>query len=337
MFPWRVTGALACFGVCAFLQGDLGDRIADLGRSDFRYTPDPKVVFLAAGPFRSTAADLLWLRTLPDMSKEFTDPAVKARWIHNSLDAITDLEPTFGTVYVFAEGYLTQLGRVNPASLDRAVALLSKGHRENPKSAGLLVRLAMIEWDRHDRAKAMEYLRKAQPLDDMDVLSNQMLATLEADQRDDLMALGRWLPSVLNENYPQDMRDDAWNKLYAIKEKIAQRAIVDFKQKHGRLPTQAKDLDDPDLIQPGKATEVVLAGLEIKDGRAFYADAQQYVIKSYARLVRREAQRWHAERGRWPSLDELFAAELKLPSAPAGKLWVLEEDRLSLVSLDGGK
>ncbi len=336
----RGIAAIACIGAAAWMQGDLGDRNRDRRRNDFRYTPDPAVVKVAAGAHRSSVADAMWLQTLPDMSREFSDTKAKARWIHGAIDAITDLEPGFGTVYDFGHSYLLIIGRRDPDAVDRAIKLLEKGHRQNPKSAGMLVRLAMVHYlDRKDREKALEYLRLAAPLDDMDSLSMQMLATLEAKGRDDLVALGRWMELVDQGN--EESRDNAWEKLYSIKQTIAARAVLEYEQKFGKPPQTPADLRGKDLIQEGAATEVVLDGLEFvpvpdKNGlptgvRPNYPAAQQYTIRSYQRAWSRQARTWYSERGSWPTMEQLFETDMKLPAAPAGKRWVLEKDVLSLV------
>ncbi len=326
--------ALAIAGGAAWLQGDLADRNADRARDDFRYTPDPAVVKLVAGAHRSSVADLIWLRTLPDMSKPFADAAAKARWMQGSFDAITDLEPGFGTVYDFGHSYFLVVARTDPTASDRAIRLLEKGCRQNPESAGLLTRLAMVHWERGEKEKTLEYLRRAAPLPDMDSLSHQMLATLEARGRDDVVALGRWL-SCLNDagnemKGTEEMKERAWLNLYAIKTEIANRAIRDFKASKGRDPASPDELRDPALIQP-EAWDVVLGDLEFAPGpRARYAKSDDWSRASLVRLAGRLARTFHAEHRRWPSLEELSGAAFRLPDPPAGRRWVLSKDRLSL-------
>jgi hypothetical protein len=250
--------------------------------------------------------------------------------MHNAFEAITDLEPTFGTVYGFGEAYLTLPGRGNAISIERAIKLLEKGHRENPQSAGMLVRLAMIHWlEKKDRAKAMEYLRKAQSLPDMDSLSNQMLATLEAEQRDDLIALGRWRDFL--DKGDEEMRERNALQFYNLKLKIADRAYRDFAKKHGRPPASPEELRDPELIQPGLATDIVLSDLELANGKPRYARQEELMLAATKRFVGRHARTFREERGRWPTLPELFEDEsVRLPPAPPGQDWVLTGDRLEL-------
>lgn len=325
--------ALAAGGAAALMQGDLGDRNQVRRRSDFRYTPDPKIVRLAAGAHRSSAADLLWLRTLPDMSKEFDDPAVKARWIAAALEAVTDLDPHFGTVYDFGQAYLTVIGRSDPGAVDKAIALLEKGHRKNPESAGMLIRLAMIHWiERKDRDEALRCLRLAAPLPDMDQLSMQMLATLESRGRDDMVALGRWIPLI--ESGTEEMKLRAELSLYAIKMEIARRAVREFTAKHGRAPAEPREIADPGLIQ-ADAIPLVMDGLRFLEGaQPSYDRAVELNYRDLMVAYGRSARQFHAEAGRWPTLDELTDGQKSLAKAPAGKRWRLEKDRLELVAED---
>jgi len=72
---------------------------------------------------------------VPDMSREFADVELKARWIETALDAVTDLEPSFWSAYENGISYLTILRRGSPGAVDRAIRLLEKGIRLKPEEA----------------------------------------------------------------------------------------------------------------------------------------------------------------------------------------------------------
>ncbi|MCE9638412.1 MAG: hypothetical protein K8T90_22145 [Planctomycetes bacterium] len=317
---------VAGIAAAAWMQGPAGAHNEERRRNDFRYTPDPAVVLVAAGAHKSTAADLLWLRTLPDMSKEFADPVLKARWIDNSLESITDLEPSFMTVYDFGQAYLTYLDRRAKGAADRAIALLEKGIRANPDSSGLHVRLAMIHFlEKHDRAKTIEILGRASVMPGFDSLSANMLTTLMAKQRDDAFALRYWVDRM--EEGTPEMRRVATLHFWRTKNEIARRAAREFKQATGHAASAASDLNDPKLLQP-EAIPAILDGLEFApDGMPRYPKLFDLEIADFAQSAEAWARTFHDSEGRWPKLDEFES----LPAAPAGKAWRFSDGKMTLV------
>lgn len=321
---------LAGVAVAAWLQGPLGESNVERRRNDFRYTPDPTVVRLVAGAHRSTTADALWLRTLPDMSREFADPALKARWIHNVLESVTDLEPAFWTAYDFGQAYLTILDRRTPGAADRAVALLEKGIRRNPDAVGLYVRLAMIHWvEKKDRARTIEILRRAATLPGIDELSLRMLASLEAEGREDLLAIAAW--ADIAESKSPELRRVGELNLRRVKEQIALRALREFTAKNGRPPASIGDLRDPALIQ-AEVVDLVLRDLELTpEGKIVDRRLVELESEEVVRAVEQWARTWHDEKGGWPTLEDAATVGLRLPPAPAGRRWRFEGGRLTAV------
>lgn len=309
------------------LRGPLGEQNAERRRHDFRYTPDPRFVRLAAGAHRSTTADVMWLRTLPDLAKEFSDPKLKARWIDHSLDAITDLEPSFMRVYEFGESYLSILERSSPGAADRAIALVEKGIRTNPESpdlAGLTVRLAMIHYiEKRDRAKTLELLAKASTMDNFDSLSAGMLSRMRADERDDLVAIRYWAERI--ENGSPEIRRVAELHLYRTKAEIVRRAARDFAAESGRRPRTADEFVHGRFVQP-EVVGVLLDGLVVDENGAIrYPRADELEREHMVLTVERWARSVHDESGAWPKLEDIE----RLPAPPAGRRWRFEEGRLT--------
>lgn len=307
------------------LQGPAGEATAQRRRSDFRHTPDPELVKVLAGAHRSTTADLFWLQTLPDLAREFADAEAKARWVDHSIDAITDLEPSFMTVYDFGQAYLSILDRSVPGSVDRAIALLEKGIRNNPRESGLYVRLALIHWmEKKDRRKTIELLDRAQDLPGFDSLSASMLARMKADDRDDLVALGMW-EKPLREGSPE-IRRKAELLYWRIKGEIARRAARDFEKRHGRRPRTPEEIAVPELVQ-AEVVPVILEGLRIdENGLPRYERSQELEMQELLLGIEESARRFRDDTGRWPRLEELGL----LPAPPPGQRWALADGKASL-------
>jgi hypothetical protein len=324
--------ALAAFGAVAWMQGPAGEHNAQRRRNDFRWSPDPALVKVAAGAHKSTVADTLWLRALPDMSKEFADPALKSRWMDATFESVTDLEPSFMRVYEFGQAYLTYLDRRAKGSADRAIALLEKGVRANPESAGLRVYLAMVWYmEKRDRAKTIEVLDAASNLPGFDSLSMSMLSGLRLKAREDVWALRHWQDLMQQPN--AEIRSIAELNLWRTKAGIASRAIRDFTKKAGRAPTSPQEIADPEFIE-ADAIPTVLEGLEILAGGVpRYAALTEFEIREICRQVGSWSRNFRDERGRWPTLDDLREAEWGLPTAPQGAEWKLSQGTLTLVRL----
>jgi tetratricopeptide (TPR) repeat protein len=322
--------AVAGIAGAAALQGRVGAENAARRATDFRYTPDPEVMRVLAGGDRSACADMLWLSALPDMARPFEDKALKKRWIAAATDVITDLEPTFGTVYGYGAAHLNLVDR-NP---DEAIALLTKGIENNPDSAGLHVALAMVWYEfKKDTAKAIEHLEKASELPGIDSLSLAMLASMRVNGRDDFTALAVWAKQ-LDVAHNAKVRTICEYELWRTKALIAGRAAREFTAAHGRPPANAEELRDPTLIS-ATALDVVLEGLTFDaKGRPQYErllelDREQVIVKAENYVAGRVS-----ESGRLPTAVEFFAGFGELPAPGPGRKWEYADGKLSLAAAD---
>jgi tetratricopeptide (TPR) repeat protein len=318
--------AVAGIAGAALLQGRVGAENARRRANDFRYTPDPRVMRVLAGGDRSVCADVLWLSALPDMARPFEDKALKKRWIAAATDVITDLEPTFGTVYGYGAAHLNLVDR-NP---DEAIALLTKGIEKNPDSAGLHVALAMVHYEyKKDKRKAIELLDKASVMPGIDSLSLAMLASLRVDGRDDFTALAVWAKQ-LDVAHNAKVRTICEYELWRTKAQIANRASREFAAANGRPPARAEDLRDPKLIS-ATALDLVLEGLTLDEkGHARYErlaelDREQVVLKAENYVAGLASTL-----GRLPTEEEFFRRFGELPDPGAGRKWVYADGKLEL-------
>jgi tetratricopeptide (TPR) repeat protein len=323
----RIFVVIAGIGGAAALQDGLGEANAVRRMNDFRYSPDPRVMRVVAGAHRSTTADLVWLRALPDMSRQFKDRALKKRWLAAATEAVTDLEPSFGTVYSYGAAHLTLIDR-NP---DAAIKLLSKGIEKNPDSAGLHVALAMVYYEfKKDKAKTIELLDKASTMPDIDSLSLAMLASMKVDAHDDFVAIAYWAQAL--ECAPNaKTRTICEHDLWFTKRLIANRASREYQAAHDKTPPKtADDVRDPKLMDP-KVFDIVLPDL-VFDAKG---------VANYARLVELErtlrisqaddfVAAFREGEGRAPTEEEFLRQFGDLPDPPEGKKWKFADGTLSL-------
>jgi hypothetical protein len=334
--PLVVGVALAC---ATLLQGPLGEGNGERRRNDFRYTPDARMARLMSVGHRSTLADALWLRALPDISREFDDIELKRRWLNGVFGVVTDLEPTYYTVYDYGETYLALIDR----NADDAVALLDKGivtfrelettdGRTYPSLTRLLIEQAMTQFlDKKDRERTLELLREAVVRPDCDMLTREMLAKMEVDDRDDIIALRRWLD--LSEHPSSAVRTLAERDLEITKRQIALRALREFEEQHGRKPTSLDELAAAGLMEDAVA-EIVLPGVELTEDGPRLPRLEELDLQHTMRAAGYWCRLFQRDNGRWPTLEELLASPLGIPAAPAGKRWHIDEGKVSVVDAD---
>jgi len=311
----------------AALQGGLGEANAVRRMNDFRYSPDPRVMKVVAGAHRSTMADLVWLRALPDMSRPFKDRAFKKRWLAAATEAVTDLEPSFGTVYAFGAAHLT----LNDRNPDAAIKLLTKGIEKNPDSAGLHVALAMVYYEfKKDRQKTIELLDKASTMPDIDSISLAMLAAMKVDAHDDFVAIAYWARTL--EQAPNaKARAVCEYELWRTKRLIANRASRDFQAAHDKAPPKsADDVRDPKLIDP-KVFDIVLTDL-VFDAKGVATYPNFIELERRVRLFQAVdyVAAFREGEGRAPTEEEFFRNFGDLPDPPTGKTWKYADGTLSL-------
>lgn len=331
----RLLVVVASLAGAAFLQGPLGEGNEARRRNDFRYTPDPEMAQLLSVGHRSTLADALWLRALPDISREFDDLELKRRWLNGVFGVVTDLEPSYYTVYDYGETYLALIDR----NADDAVQLLDKGirtfremeaqdGRAYPPLTSLLVEQAMTYYlDKQDREKTLELLREAAGRPDCDMLTREMLTKMEVDDRDDIIALRRWLE--LSEHASSAVRTLAERNLEITKRQIVVRAYREFENMHGRVPSSVDELHDAGLMEEAVAA-IVLPAAEITPDTLRFPRLEELDLAHTMRAADYWCRLFQREKGRWPTLDELLASPLKIPPPPEGKRWHLDEGKVSV-------
>ena len=322
---------MAAVGGAVALQSPIGERNAERRADAFRITPDPRTARVLSLGHRSTFADLLWLRALPDLAREFRDVEHKRRWLKSVFDVVPDLEPQWLMVYSYGNTYLGFLNR----RYDEALSLLERGVCENPQDAELREELAMAYWMyRRDRERTVATLREAVALPGSSSLARAMLTSLLVEERDDVVALGQWAELLDHGN--AEVKTRATLEYERTKMKIAVRAAREFQERSGRPPAHADDLRDPALMNE-RVAQIVLEGLEITpNGRPRSARLEELELADVIRGAEAWCRLHKRDYGRWPTLPELLDNPWgKMPPPPEGRRWHLEDGTVSLVREEG--
>lgn len=336
-----VLGALAG---AAWVQGDLGTANAERRRNDFRYTPDREVARVLSFGHRSTMADALWLRALPDFAREFDDKPLKERWLNGVFDVVTDLDPTFYTAYHYGSTYLSLINQ----QADSAIALLERGvatfeeleaadGRQYPAGTRVRIDLAMAFWMyKRNRVETIRHLEIAVARPDCDFLTRNMLVGLKLQDRDDLLALS-YSAALLDHQNP-DVREKAAEDFEFTKLRIARRTQREFEEAEGRKPTSIEELRAAAELEPELA-EMVFEHIEMDpDGSLRSRKHDELRLRSTIRAMEWAAEIYHRENGAWPPITWFFDGTenklivLKPSDVPAGQRFVIDaEGRVTLV------
>jgi hypothetical protein len=315
-----VAGALALRGPLA--EANAGRRLPGTG-----FVPRAGLAKLLSFGHRSTAADLLWLSAIGDLSRDFADPQRKRQWLEALFGAIPALEPTFATVYSFGATYLSMIDR----DADGAIALLEKGVAENPSHLRLSVELAMAWYQlRHDRERTLAVLERVVADPRCDAITMGFYSSLLVDSREDYAALAQWVGWLDHGNAL--VRETAELQLERAKRRIALRALGEYETRLGRKPLRRDDLRLPGLMAPD-VVETVLSGLRIDvAGRPRFDRCDELERRHALRGASRWVVQFRSENGRNPTLDELLHnAWVRLPAPPRGQHYDVAGDEVVLV------
>ena len=308
----RLLVVLGAVAGAAYLQADLGEWNAERRRNDFRYTPDRKVARTLCFGHRSTTADALWLRALPDFAREFDDKALKERWLNGVFDVVTDLDPTFYTAYHYGATYLSLINR----KADSAIALLERGvatfeeleaqdRRQYAAATRLRIDLAMAYWMyKRDREKTVHHLEVAVRRPDCDFLTRNMLVGLKLEDRDDLVAL-TYSALLLDHQNPQ-VREKAEEDYEFTKLRIARRELQAFRERAGREPSSIDELREACELDPDLATLVFEHAVLADDGALTSSRHDELRLRSTVRSMEWAAEIYHRENGEWPPVSWFF-------------------------------
>jgi hypothetical protein len=318
---------VACASGAVALRAPLGEANAGRRLPGMGYVPKPRLARLLSLGHRSTSADLLWLSAIGDLSRDFSDPDRKRRWLDTVFDAITLLEPSFSTVYSFGATFFTL---ITPDHA-RAVELLELGVANNPDDLRLAIDLAMTYYmHRHDRDAAMRVLAKVVKDPRCDSVTVGFYASLLVDGREDFAALAQWDGWL---DHPNDyVREIAELQQERAKRRIALRAIDEFTQVRGRPPLTRDELRAPGLMAPAVA-DAVIGSLWIDlVGRPSFTRGDDLDRRHELRGASRWVTQFRQQNGRSPTIDELLDnGVLRLRAPPLRKHYEVVGDEVELV------
>ena len=308
------------------LRGPVGAANGARRTAQFRYSPDARVMRLTSLGHRSTLANLLWLKAIPDLSREFPDLAQKQRWLEAVFDTITDLDPEYVNVYRLGATYLAMVDR-DP---DRAIELLETGVEKNPERVELRIDLAMAYFmHREDRENTIRHLEVAVADPGCDAFTKGFYSSLLVDDRSDYAALAQWLPYLEHDDV--QVRDIAELYLERARRRIFLRALHEYEEEHGQRPPDTMALRDERYMAEEVFDAVLSAARLLPTGRPSFPRLDELERRHRLRAANQWSRRFHFDHGRWPTLDEILDNPwVKVDPPPPGQEYHLEQGALEL-------
>jgi hypothetical protein len=311
----------ACLAGAVSLRGPLGEANAGRRLPGTGYVPKPRLAKLLSFGHRSTAADLLWLSAIGDLSRDFGDPQRKLRWLDTVFDAIGTLEPSFSTVYSFGATFFTIIA----PDYDRAVELLERGVARNPGDIKLAIELAMAYYmNRNDREAAKRVLARIVQDPRCDSITIGFYTSMLVDEREDFAALAQW--QAWREHPNDVVRDMAELQQERAKRRIALRALDEFRLAQGRPARTRDELRGHGLMAP-EVVDVVLDALWIDVAcRPVFLRLEELERRHQLRGAKRWVLLFRNEKGRMPTVDELYDHHVLAPPPPGHHYEIVGDD-----------
>ena len=323
--------AIAALGGAVALRVPLGEANAARRELELPSLPPKEVAQILAFGHRSTLADSLWLRAVPDLARRFAradEPEDlarqrKDRWLSEVVEVISELEPTFQTVYSYGSAYFQLVTR----NLDRAVEVLELGVEKSPDDLFLKVNLGMALLTlKKDSDRALQVFQEVVDHPGCDPLSLGLCAKLMVDRGEDVAALEQYRRFLESEDeYTRKMAELFSER---TRRNLFVRAWREYESENGSSAESIEELRAAGLIAEGVADEV-LGAARLVDGVLSFPRLTELELEHLVNGVRNWSHNFRTENGTWPTLEDLREyGQFALPRLPPGQSIELVEGEL---------
>jgi len=213
------------------------------------YIPSPEFVRTASLGFHAVLADVMWVRAVVYFGGHYlTDKDYT--WLHSLLDATTTLDPKNLLAYRFGGSLLA----LEQHDVEKSIALLKKGIRENPDSDWRLYFLLGFNYFYilEDYDNAAIYLEKASRMPGHPDFLPRLAAKMYA-RSEKLDTAIEFLQEMYRQHDDESVRSAISGRLNILTAKKQARSIRDVLEKykaiHGAYPAELEALAHCGLIE----------------------------------------------------------------------------------------
>ncbi|MFN8577388.1 MAG: hypothetical protein U0354_11065 [Candidatus Sericytochromatia bacterium] len=226
--------------------------------------PSSDVLKAATIGYDHFVADLLWLQLIQYIGTS-TEMSTFLPENYSLIDSITTLDPQFIDAYIFGSYALT-----DNKEFDKAIAVLEKGIRNNPKEWYLLYQIGFLYYiNKKNKVVAARYLSKAGDIEGAPAMPKRLAAMLASNVIEDLdVKIALWQSAYEKADQEKDKvnKEKAYKKLvefkiekdikylnsivekYNSKNKVDERTIVPDNLKKNE-PTLTADIIKPEKLK----------------------------------------------------------------------------------------
>jgi hypothetical protein len=252
------------------LQRPLG-RSNEVRASREIHTPPSSLAFrLTSGGIELAASDALWLTVLPRLSRPWADPERKAVWIESVTNVLIDSNPRAITPPLYAGYFLGFLQNRHPG-IERVLRHAMEAESKTPFRERRRVNegtwwfphdlgMDMVQYgNEQEKAKGMEWLRRAAAMPDCPTILIDYLAAIGRRSGDPLAGWVLWFVRAATTTNPR------WRERFLRDADRSRREILRgwAREAEGRLGRRPKDLDE--ILSAAPAA--VLEGLRAQPDR----------------------------------------------------------------------
>jgi hypothetical protein len=244
------------------------------------YMPSGKAVKRLSLGYSSLLADIYWTRAVQYFGAKLIQRSMRYDLLFPLLDITTDLDPHMIVAYEFGSLFLSQPPPDGAGQPEKAVALVEKGIRENPKYWRLYFTLGFIHYlDQRDYKAASAAFLKGSQVPGALPFMKVMAARMAEHGADRSTAVYLW-KAVYDTSIDPEVKDTAVQHLTSLRaeadiEQLEQQVKL-YREKTGVLPSRWFDMVRAGLL-PGLPQDP--NGVEYKllpDGTVDVQDPSKY-------------------------------------------------------------
>jgi len=244
------------------------------------YLPSSKMLKRLSLGYSGLLADIYWTRAVQYFGSKHMQHSERYDLLYPLLDIATDLDPHIIVAYEYGSVFLSQKPPEGAGEPDKAVALIQKGIRENPKYWRLYFNLGFVNYmDRHDPRAAQEAFEKGSEVPGALPWMKVMAARMAEHSKDPSTAAALW-EAILQTSSDHNVQSTARLHLDSLKAdldiKELEGRVQIYREKTGSLPADWTALETTGLLHgipldPNRAPYRLMP-----DGKVEVQDASKY-------------------------------------------------------------
>jgi hypothetical protein len=224
------------------------------------YLPSGKTLKKISLGYSGLLADIYWTRAVQYFGARHLRHATRYDLLYPLLDITTDLDPHLIPAYQSGSIFLCQKVPEGAGQPDKAVTLLEKGIRENPKYWRLYYTLGFVHYfDRRDYRAAQIAFETGAEIPGALPWMRVMAARMAEHASDISTAILLWQGVLEMTQQDQQIRDAAIDHVNSLKTDLAieqlEGVVQAYRQKTGTLPSHWLDLTHAGML-PGMPVDL---------------------------------------------------------------------------------